>query len=392
MHLNRGLDDPECSSDHGSGLLFPELLLDAPTPLDPDLADTDPASVAMFQQIINGLPEQIALLDAHWNILAVNEAWTKTAAMYGYFDLFPGTNYLDFCQAKSAEGHTPAGLAAAGIAEIEAGARKSFHFIYHGSDRWQGHAFQLCINRIEIAGRTFATVTRYDVSELVQLRQLREGFSHSMVEGQAQERRRIARELHDTTMQLLTGLGLALGQLKRQRRPAATVDIVAEMEELLGEAQRELRSISCLAHPPLLNAMGLTDAVRALVEGFGRRTGLKVSLHIDTGPEVEWRAAETVLYRFVQEALSNIHRHAHATNGAVALLRRKTMVHAVILDNGIGMPSQIRHGVGLPSMRARLTELDGRLTIRSGSPGTMLIASVPLQTRIREVGDLMMRS
>jgi signal transduction histidine kinase len=189
-------------------------------------------------------------------------------------------------------------------------------------------------------------------------------------------------------MQLLAGLGLAMGQLKRASKPDATVDIVAEMEQLLGEAQRELRSISYLAHPPLLKEMGLADALRALVEGFARRTGLRISLHMDADLVVQWRTAEVVLYRVVQEALSNIHRHAHATDATVTLIARKAMVHAVIIDNGIGMPTPIRHGVGLPGMRARLHELGGRLTVRPALPGTMLIASLSLQPCLRAVGDL----
>ena len=275
-----------------------------------------------------------------------------------------------------------------GIMEMEKGGRDSFRFFYHGADRWEGHSFELCVNRIELAGRTFATITRYDVTELLQLRKLREGFSHSMIEGQATERRRIAREIHDSTMQLLAGLGLALGQLKRTGHPNETIDIVAEMEQLLGEAQRELLSISYLAHPPLLRELGLAEALQTLVEGYGRRTNLRVSLHVDPDLEVSWRSAEVAIYRMVQEALSNIHRHAHATDVAVGLYGRRSMVHAVVVDNGIGIPANVRYGVGLPSMRARLAELAGRLAIRSASPGTMLIASLPAEPRIRAVGDL----
>ena len=110
-------------------------------------------------------------------------------------------------------------------------------------------------------------MTRYDVTELVQLRRQREVFGHSLMEGQAEERRRIAREIHDSTLQLLTGLGLAVGQLKRTQGSGETLNIVADMEQLLIETHREIRSISYLAHPPLLEEMGLTGALQALVEG-----------------------------------------------------------------------------------------------------------------------------
>ena len=349
-----------------------------------------PVFVDVFQQIINGLPEQIALLDESWHILAVNDAWTKTAALYGYFALCPGANYFEFLSEKAAEGHATAGVVVDGIRTMEERGEDDFRFLYQGSDRWEGHSFQLCVHRMEIAGRTFATVTRYDVSELVQLRQLREGFSLNLIEGQAEERRRMAREIHDSTMQLLAGLGLALGQLKRARKNREAIDIVAEMEQLLGEAQGEIRAISYLAHPPMLKNMGLAEALRMLVEGYGRRAGLRVTLNIAPDIKVEWEAAEVAMYRIVQEALSNIHRHARATDVAVAVHRRRSMFHAIIVDNGIGMPSEVTQGVGLASMRARLAELGGRLTVRHAMPGTMLVASLPARSSLRATGDLAM--
>lgn len=350
-----------------------------------------PQFIDVFQQLINGLPEQIALLDEHWNILAVNEAWTRTAALYNYSTLRPGTNYLEFCRDRADEGHNAARPAVEGIMRIEAGDFDSFRYVYDGNDRWEGHTFQLCINRLEIAGRILATVTRYDVTELVHLRRQREGFGHSLMEGQAEERRRIAREIHDSTLQLLTGLGLAVGQLKRTQGSGETLNIVADMEQLLTETYREIRSISYLAHPPLLEEMGLTAALQALVEGFGRRTGLAVALHIEQGDGANWQSAEVVLYRFVQEALSNVHHHAHATKVEVGLFARRSIFHAVVSDDGLGMPLHVSRGVGLAGMRERLAELGGRLTVRPGRPGARLIASVPADSRIRATGDLALR-
>ena len=351
-------------------------------------ATGQPEFFDVFQQIINGLPEQVALLDEDWNILAVNEAWVRTAAMYGYHALCPGTNYVGFLREKEVEGHSSAGPVVEGIKAIDAGNQDNFRFLYHGSDKWEGHTFQLCVHRFGVGGRTFATVTRYDVTELVRLRQLREGYSHSLIEGQAEERRRMAREIHDSTMQLLAGLGLALGQLKRARKHGEALDIVAEMEQLLGEAQGEIRAISYLAHPPLLRNMGLAEALKTLVEGYGRRTGLSVSLNLADDSKVEWEPAAVAMYRIVQEALSNIHRHAKATDVLVALYRRRSIFHVVIVDNGIGMPVEVTQGVGLSSMRSRLSELGGRLTVRKALPGTMLIASLPAHSRLKATGDL----
>lgn len=346
-----------------------------------------PAFVEIFQQIINSLPEQIALVDDEWMILAANPAWMGTAAQYGYDNLRPGTNYFEFCATKAQEGHTAATIVADGIREMERTGKPSFRFTYHGNDRWAGHAFQICINRIELAGRRCATVTRYDVTELVQLREMRAEFSHSLIEHQGEERRRIAREVHDSTMQLLVGIGFSLGQLKRSRHSKATGEIVEEMEQLLDEVQHELRTISYLAHAPLVSDLGLAKALGQLIGGFGRRTGLDISLQAD-GLLPLSPAAEVAIYRVVQEALSNVHRHAHATHASVGLYQRHSVLHVAVADNGVGMPVNVRRGVGMSSMHDRIEELGGRLTIRPGHPGTVVIASLPTDAEIRPVGDL----
>ena len=147
--------------------------------------------IGTFQTVIDGLPEQIALVDENWDILVVNEAWTTTAAQYGYGDLGPGSNYLQFCERKASEGHSAAAIAAGGAREIASGQKEAFRFIYHGRDQWEGAAFQLCIARVEAEGRRFATITRYDVSELVELRLMRTGYSDLLIEKQADERRRL---------------------------------------------------------------------------------------------------------------------------------------------------------------------------------------------------------
>ena len=198
----------------------------------------------------------------------------------------------------------------------------------------------------------------------------------------------MAAEIHDSTMQLLASLGLAIGQLKRTESEQDRPEIIADMEQLLATTQSEIRAISYLAHPPLLKEIGLPPAIQLLTDGFARRTGLKVELHVQDDLKATWQAAEMALYRVVQEALSNVHRHAHATEIAVGLFTRRSMTHVVVTDNGAGMPSQVARGVGLASMRERVICLGGRFSIRSAGQGTAVIASLPLQPVIRAVGDL----
>ena len=359
-----------------------------PTGVDFPVPSTASASIDVFQQIINALPEQIALLDAGWNILAVNQAWIKTASLYSYSELQPGVNYFDFCKARAKEGHSPALIVAAGIQEMQDGKRDSYHFIYHGSDRWEGYSFQLVVARVTIAGHPFVTVTRYDVTELVKSRNFKVASDQKLAEHDADLRRRMAREIHDSTMQSLVALGLSLGQLRRTHGSLLDAAIVDDMEQVLAETQRELRSISFLAHPPSLEEMGLNEAVRALVQGFGRRTGLAVSLEVEGCADVGWRSAQVAIYRMVQEALSNVHRHAHATEIKVGLFCRRAAIHVVVADNGNGLPGEVTRGVGLSAMRDRFRELGGRLLIRKSVPGTVLLGCLPTEPRIRAIGDL----
>lgn len=367
----------------------PELPFANLSPIDafPELAlRSEPVFIETFQQIIDGLSEQIALVDEDWIILAVNPAWTRTANLYDYDELTPGANYLAFCEEVAARGHAPAGIAAKGIRDMKQSGEPSFGFVYHGSDRWEGFAFQLCVKRIEVAGRTMYTVTRYDVSELVHLRQMREDFSHSLIEHQDEERRRMARDVHDSTMQQLASLGLSLGQIKRSKGLKARTDIVDEMEDLLEQIQRELRAVAFLAHPPMVSELGLARALHQLAGGFGRRSGLHIKVDVD---EVSLSpASEVAIYRVVQEALSNVHRHAQATDVAIGFHQRRSILHVTIADNGVGMPEKLRIGVGLSSLRERIEEIGGRLMIRAGKPGTILMASVPLHGETRAVGDL----
>jgi len=363
-----------------------------PTPA-PAVTITDPSSapvgfVDVFQKLIDALPEQIALVDEHWNILAVNPAWTRTAALYGYQALCPGTNYSTFCEARANEGHNAARPAVDGIKAIDAGLQTSFHYLYDGNDRWEGHTFRLSINRLEIDDRTFATITRYDVTELVQLRREREDFGSILGESQEHERRRVARDLHDSTQQILVGISLAVGQLRRGNKVKQADTVFEELQQALEEVQKEIRSIAYLAHPPVLEALGLRRALEELVVGYGRRTGVAASFHSEGSEGPAWHPAETAIYRIVQEALSNVHRHAQATKVAVGLFCRKSIIHVVVADDGVGMPSVVSSGVGVAGMRERTIDLGGRLSVKRQENGTAIIASLPRHPSIRAVGDL----
>jgi len=335
-----------------------------------------------LQQLIDDLPEQIALVDENCVIFAANRAWKQAVEGHGYLEALPGRNYRDFCANKAAQGYEPAIEALAALDDIWSGKRSYWQLIYNGRTDWSGRDYQISFHRIWFGGRSFISITRFDLTEILELRRARENLSASLIEGQAIERQRMGRELHDSAAQSLTAIGLVLGRLRQRSPNAETLEMVDEMSELLTEVHREIRSISYLAHPPSVEKLGLAGALKLLVEGFGRRTGLEASFDIRGNAERMSEAAESAVYRLAQEASSNVHRHARATRVHLILCFRRAATHFIVADDGIGISPETLagaacEGVGLASMRSRLAEVGGRLSIRSLSPGTAIIATVP---------------
>ena len=335
-----------------------------------------------MQQLIDDLPEQIALLDANCTILAVNRAWRATVAEHGYETLEPGFNYRDFCDAMAAEGFQPAVEARLGLDEICSGRRDSWELIYNGRDHWGCRDYRITFHRMQVGERRMISVTRLDVTELVELRRARQVAGQAIMETQGLERQRLARELHDSTAQSLVAVSLLLGRLKQQYEGKECLALVDELEGLIGEAQQEIRSISYLAHPPALAELGLLEAMKSLTVGFGRRTNLLATFDVVGDPVPLSAAAEGTLYRIAQEGLSNVHRHAAGTRVRVLLCFRSSVIHLIIADDDTGTSDRTlgelaRTGVGIASMRARLSELGGRLSIRRLAPGTAVAASLP---------------
>ena len=360
----------------------PVLLAEAPppNPAQPPLSN-ETSFAETLNELVEGFSEQVAVVDEDWTILAVNDAWRHMVRVSGYEELKPGINYRLFLQTFAGKGHANAQRALAGIHEIGSGASHSFAMAYSGVDQWEGRTLQLRINRLHIAGHAVATIARQDVTASAELRRLREHFSSSVMESQAEERRRFSRELHDSTAQLLASVGLLLTTLKRQSPFSEAVGIVDELQELVDETRQEIRSISYLAHPPALEKMTLADAMKTLVEGFARRTHLDMSFSVHGRRARLAPSAENALYRVAQEAISNVHRHARANKARVFLCFRKSFCHLVLMDDGIGISAETASGkgtagVGMLGMRSRLSEIGGRLTIRNLSPGTLVVATV----------------
>ena len=204
---------------------------------------------------------------------------------------------------------------------------------------------------------------------------------------QDEERRRFARELHDSVGQQLAAMKMALSMLQNKLQGDK---IVLDCLKLLDDAIAETRTISHLLHPPLLDEAGLNSAFRWFVEGFGNRSGISVSMHIEDGKERFDEAVELVLFRALQEALTSVHRHSGAKQADVSLGTSGNNVFLRIRDHGRGVPLAVLRalkgdgtagGVGLAGMNERIREIGGCLDIRSLADGTEILIKVPARQR-----------
>jgi signal transduction histidine kinase len=202
-----------------------------------------------------------------------------------------------------------------------------------------------------------------------------------VVQTQEQERRRLARELHDETGQALTSILLGLKPLEEtfSDHPARTA--VAELRELVVAALQDVRRLAVELRPAVLDDYGLVPALERLSESFAEQTSIRVDFRSALGETRLPGDVETTLYRVVQESLTNIVKHANAHNVSVSLARRGSAVAAVIEDDGAGFDQRVvrEDAVGLLGMRERLALLDGRLEVESrAGAGTTIVAEVPL--------------
>ena len=215
-------------------------------------------------------------------------------------------------------------------------------------------------------------------------------LSARLLDLQDEERRRIARELHDTTAQTLSALCMTLSLADRRGADAAsTQSLLVESQALADQALKEVRTLSYLLHPPLLDELGLSGAVRDYADGFAERSGVRVDLELPSNLGRLPKDVETALFRVMQECLTNIHRHSGSRTASIRLSRTPSGVHLEVRDTGRGMPegweaepgsSLHRLGVGIAGMRERVRQLGGRLDIRSSAIGTIITAIVPSES------------
>jgi len=207
---------------------------------------------------------------------------------------------------------------------------------------------------------------------------------------QDQERRRIARELHDSLGQYLAGLKIAIDLLGSSPSSEKNKALLAECHDILEKSITETRTLSHLLHPPLLDEAGFSSAASWFVSGFSQRSGIPVSLDLPPDMPRLSEAVEIALFRVLQESLTNVHRHSKAASAEIKVENDAEQITIEVMDHGHGMPARvveqlkgdgIKLGVGLAGMRERVHELGGNFEVTSDKTGTVIRASVPLALR-----------
>jgi PAS domain S-box-containing protein len=234
-------------------------------------------------------------------------------------------------------------------------------------------------------------VNARDVTDRKRSEEALHQLSTKMLRIQEEEQRRIAREVHDSTSQEMTALTLNLGALRKSEEnlSSSARRKISECLALAKRTSRQIRTFSYLLHPPMLDEFGLWAALRVFIEEFRSRSRLRVSLMITS--ELEGLRldpnCEMALFRVVQEALANIHRHAGSKTASIEIELQGRFIRASVADTGHGIPAKILKeidassgrymGVGIPGMTERVRQIGGHLDIQSSPRGTIVTALVP---------------
>jgi signal transduction histidine kinase len=213
-------------------------------------------------------------------------------------------------------------------------------------------------------------------------------LSQKLLKVQDEERRKLARDLHDSTGQTLAALKISISfLLENCKQDAATLGFASDVAALADQAIDEIRTTSYLLHPPLLDEVGFRCAAEWYVEGFAKRSGIEITLDFATDRARLPMGMEIALFRVLQESLTNVHRHSGASQVSVCFQRQSETVILEVRDSGSGIPAErllrlrqgsAETGVGMAGMRERINELNGKLEIESDSLGTKIRATVPL--------------
>ena len=264
----------------------------------------------------------------------------------------------------------------------------TFEWLHKRIDTGETFAAEVDLSSLSTGGTTLALAVVHDVTLRKRAEEDLRHLSAELMRLQDEERRRIGRDLHDSTGQTLAALEIGLSELQRQAAhlPGSTGQQLEDCIRLAAQCSAEIRTASYLLHPPLLDELGLASALRWLADGLRARSGIEVRLQLPEDLQRLPAEEELAFFRVAQEALTNVHRHSSSPWAAIRLRAWSGELVLEIEDGGRGIPrpSAVNHdgagvGVGVMGMRERIRELGGAFAIESTSSGTLIRASLPLR-------------
>ena len=330
-------------------------------------------------------PAEIVLLDQRGVVVAANAVWRASFAAHKIRlpDAGVGARYTDVARAALGDEFDEGSFGPRLDETLKGGSQLEATY---NVETPQGRELrQVQITPLRLGQATYFVAMHEDLTERARvLAELRE-TSGQLLRAQEDERQRIALELHDSTNQHLAGLILSLGQLRRRMgADLGAQTLIDEMAKLTQQVVHETRVLSYLMNASSQGREGLRASVQRFVEGFGPRTGLTTSFETNGPVDAVNAAAQHAVFRVIQEALTNVYRHARATRVAVSLASNGAQLTVRIADDGQGLPfargdaQEAPLGVGIPGMRARVDQLGGTLAIESPGLGAVVTASLPV--------------
>jgi two-component system, NarL family, sensor kinase len=347
----------------------------------------DVAATRLLQAALDALSAEVAVLDGRGIIVGLNRAWRRFGRQNGLklHNDGIGTDYI----AALPKDNGAASLRRRFSKVLNGNALGFRHYYWCVTPKGKRY-FEMQVRRCGKSNWKRVFVTHEDVTNLKLAEDGLRKFADDLARSRETERRRLARELHDTTCQDLVVASLAVEPIAKllEGDPVGRRR-VGDLSQAIDHALKDLRTLSYVLHPPAVAASDLADALRTVITGFARRAEMKVrfTTNYEGRPS---EGIERVLLSIVQEALVNIHRHSGSRSASLALTSRKGALALTIADHGKWREGA--EGVGIGSMRERVAAIGGTLTIRPTRRGTRLQALVPGRTKEKDKRRLVRRA
>ena len=330
------------------------------------LVEPRSAFIDLVQRFIDALNDNVAVIDESSTILLVNAAWRRFALGHGMKlpNAGVGANYRDICARAGEDGED----ACKALSGLLSGQALSAEVPYSMAVDDHVHDYLLTMSRMKDGERDIFLLIHQDLERCAR--------REEPLQLELQERRKIARELHDGTAQHLAAVEMFLCSLKQRNQDPVFGRILEDAQASTRTALAEMRSYCFLLHPPVSPETKIEDALRDWLGGYSKRIGLPIGYlaTVEHGSKIE--KLRTALFRVVQESLMNVHRHANATYAHVELRSCPQLTTLSVKDDGRGLGGA-GMGVGIASMRERVRELGGSLDLQSSTSGTEVWAMFP---------------